>query len=78
MRWEVDEDANLGQVFIDYTDDPRNKDKTFDDFFDDIGIEEGMRNDFLVAAILKQAQEIERTKNEKNNRSGTTAVFPQP
>jgi len=63
-KWKVSDDEPLAKVFIRYTDDPTNKDKTFDDFLDDVGIPVDERNDFCVAAIIKQIlQEIHGNEN---------------
>ena len=64
-KWKVDKDAPLAPVFIAYVEDPENEDKTFDDFFNDVGIPEDERSDFMTAAMLKQVQEIRDNLEEK-------------
>ena len=44
--------------YIKYMDNKKNKNKTWDDFFNHIGVAKKLRSNFLVACILKQAQEI--------------------
>jgi len=54
----MDEDTPLAELYITYTDNPNNADKTFNDFFDDCGIPMESRNDCAVVAMIKQAREI--------------------
>jgi len=49
---------NLAMEYVKYMDNKENKNKTFDDFFNHVGVVKKLRNDFLVACILTQAREI--------------------
>lgn len=51
-------EENLAVKYLEYIDNPENEGKTFDDFFDWVGIEPEYRTNFAVAAILKNAREI--------------------
>ncbi len=63
-KWLVIGDAPIAPVFIAYTADPENAEKTFDDFYDDIGVPFVERSDFATAALLNQVREIEYKETE--------------
>lgn len=53
------ENTDLAKLFVDYMKElPENSNKTMDDFFDHVNLPINLRNDFAVAAILKQAKEL--------------------
>lgn len=55
----MDENTNLSIKYIEYMEMPEEKrGTTFNDFFDWIGVPMEQRNNFVVAAILKNAREI--------------------
>lgn len=56
--WKVHKDEPLAATFIKYVEDPNHEHKTFDDFFNDLGIPEEERSDFAVAAMLRQVKEL--------------------
>ena len=56
------------QLFIDYTNDEKNKSKTWDDFFDHANVPQPLRSDFLAASILAQSSQI-LEKNNENTRT---------
>ena len=62
-KWKVKKSESLAETYIKYVDDVSNGNKTFNDFFDDIGISEKHRTDFAVASILKEAREIIEKEN---------------
>jgi hypothetical protein len=55
---KIGKDKSLAKAYIEYADDSTNEDKTFDDFFESVGVKKEHRSDFLVASILKQAREL--------------------
>ncbi len=60
--WKVGDDEPLAEVFIEYAAYPGHESKTFDDFFNDVGVPEDARSDFAVAALLRQVEEIENAR----------------
>lgn len=46
------------QAYVDFSRNPENVNKTFNDFFDFIGVSEDVRSEFLLASILKKAQDV--------------------
>lgn len=59
----LNEGDSLAKKYVDYTDDPANRGKNWDDFYDFAGVPKAERTDFGSAAILKQAREL--IKNEQ-------------
>jgi hypothetical protein len=55
---KIGKDKSLAKAYIKYSDDPANVGKTFNDFFKAVGVKKKHRSTFLVASILKQAQEL--------------------
>lgn len=55
---------NLAKAYIDYTDAGMPDGDTWDDFFDHVNVPKEDRNQFAVAAILKQALEILEKEKE--------------
>lgn len=54
----MDENVDLAEVWINFVKDlPYDVEYTWDDFFEIIGVPKEERSDFLVASIIKQAQE---------------------
>ena len=49
---------DLAKKYIEYIDDPRHSESTFNDFFDWVGIPMKNRTNFAVAAILKNVRNI--------------------
>ncbi len=56
MKGLTVDNKSLAEAYIAYTD--RNENNTFDDFFDYAKVPKEDRSDFTVVAILKQAKEI--------------------
>lgn len=51
-------EMTLGKAYVLYTDNKENKGKTFDDFYDYVGVPKECRSDFATACLLKQAQRV--------------------
>jgi len=58
-------EESLAVKYIEYLG-KEDRGKTFNDFFDWVGIPMRNRTDFAVAAILKQAMEIQQTGGTKS------------
>ena len=66
-KWKIGKDTPLAPVFMAYIEDPDNAKKTFDDFYDDVGIPVKDRSDFITAAMLDGVKLL----REGTNESGT-------
>jgi len=59
-KWAIGKDESIAEVFIAYSNLSENANKTFDDFYSDIGIPTSERSDFATAAMLQQVKTIEK------------------
>jgi len=50
-------DVDLTEKFIEKVKDGTAIDMTWDDFFDEFGVDRGIRNDAIIAIIYRQAKE---------------------
>ena len=58
----IEDEKSYAVKYLEYMD-MEERGETFDDFFDWLGVPVNQRNDFVVAAILKQAAKIQEAQN---------------